>query len=585
MTALTVDTNRKLLGFLLRARRWVILAMLLSLHAALITEQGGEYQRIWFLVHFGLFLLWQPFVATDQEIKVYAVLLLFTITAVTLYFLSGWMIVTWLAILIGILGGKVFTQQAERRSRFYLVSVFYLFCMLLLWAIPVLLLGIHNIPEGAWFLITVLFPLTLLLLLFLPFNAEEETHTQVFDFFYSLVVFQLIVALGLGSIALMRVTDNQYFQALLLAVLGFAAALIALAVLWGPRTGFGGLRTYFSRYLMSVGMPFELWMRRIAELAETDIDSTRFLQSAMGEIASMPWIVGGEWQSPDGAGGFGTQRGFRNSFRNHELEVAFYTEVNLSPALFLHVRLLAQVIGEFYEGKRREQVLRQNAYMQAVHETGARLTHDIKNLLQSLYALTSLGVSRREKTTTGMERRLPSAYEDMLERQLPQLTKRLQSTLDKLQNPALGSSQVMLHAGEWWKDVLARYRDGEILFAALRDSDAMVPATLFDTVLENCLENARRKKLREPLIEITVNFYVEDGDHPRLVVADSGSPVPELTLETLFRAPVQQPRDGGMGIGLYQAARQAEQAGYVLAVAENAPGWVCFELRAAGAVM
>ena len=39
------------------------------------------------------------------------------------------------------------------------------------------------------------------------------------------------------------------------------------------------------------------------------------------------------------------------------------------------------MVGEFYENKRRETVLRRNAYLQAVHETGARMTHDIKNLL------------------------------------------------------------------------------------------------------------------------------------------------------------------------------------------------------------
>jgi hypothetical protein len=34
-----------------------------------------------------------------------------------------------------------------------------------------------------------------------------------------------------------------------------------------------------------------------------------------------------------------------------------------------------------------------------------------------------------------------------------------------------------------------------------------------------------------------------------------------------------------LGIGLYQAARQAEQLGYQLHVAYNEQGRVCFELR------
>ena len=41
-------------------------------------------------------------------------------------------------------------------------------------------------------------------------------------------------------------------------------------------------------------------------------------------------------------------------------------------------------MGEFYEAKRREETMRQNAYMQAFYETGSRLTHDIKNILQSV---------------------------------------------------------------------------------------------------------------------------------------------------------------------------------------------------------
>ena len=39
----------------------------------------------------------------------------------------------------------------------------------------------------------------------------------------------------------------------------------------------------------------------------------------------------------------------------------------------------------------------------------------------------------------------------------------------------------------------------------------------------------------------------------------------------------------GLGIGLYQVARRAESSGYVLALAENRDGGVCFALTAGGA--
>ena len=285
--------------------------------------------------------------------------------------------------LIGIMGGKVFTQQATRRGKFYLVAVFYLFTVLLLWAVPVQLLDIKSLPPGLQTLATILLPMVLLSMVVLPYSAEDETSSQVFDFFYSLFIFQLVVVLVLGSIASMRATENSYFAAVLLTVLSFSGALLILAALWAPRAGYGGLRTYFSRYLMSVGMPFELWMRRIATLSEADMSSARFLETAMEEVSTMPWILGCKWTAPDGTGEFGKETEHTAQFRYHALDVTFHTESRLSPALFLHLRLLAQVVGEFYEGKRREQVIKQNAYMQAVHETGAKLTHDIKNLFVS----------------------------------------------------------------------------------------------------------------------------------------------------------------------------------------------------------
>ncbi len=579
MTSVFTPQTVPLTTALMRWRRWVILAMLLSLHAGLIAEPGGYFQRSWLMVHFGLFLLWQPFVSTDSELNVFATILFFVITGAVIYSLSGWMMMTWVAILIGIMGGKVFTLQAARRGRFYLVAVFYLFTILLLWAVPVLLLGISALPTGLAAMVKVLLPVALLIMVVLPYRAEDESTAQVFDFFYSLFIFQLVVVLVLGSIAAMRVTDNSYFRAVLLTVMSFSGALLLLAALWGPRAGYGGLRTYFSRYLMSVGMPFELWMRRIAALSETEMTSARFLQTAMAEVSTMPWILGCKWIAPDGNGEFGKETSHPAQFRYHELDITFHTESALSPALFLHLRLLAQVVGEFYEGKRREQVIKQNAYMQAVHETGAKLTHDIKNLLQSLFALTSKSIARQGSDDPPAERRAATPYEAMLDRQLPQLTKRLQTTLDKLQNPALGGTSLTLASEDWWNDVQVRHAGSGASFMARGDMKVAVPVNLFDTVLENCLENVRKKQQREPGISVSIELLI-DGS-AALIISDSGSAIASAAVENLFRAPIANSRGGGLGIGLYQAFKQAEQAGYVLSLAANVAGDVRFELRPA----
>jgi len=473
--------------------------MLLALDAALVSEPGGTFQRIWLLVHFGLFLLWQPFFAAEKELEVFSAILLFGITAVTIYYVAGWLIVGWLILLLGILGGRVFTVHAAMRNRFYLVAFAYVLAIMVLWAVPVLILG-QKPPEPVAQFATHVLPFALALLIFLPHGPPENESAQVFDFFYAVLVFQLGVVLVLGSIALMRFTHENYVASVAFTMIGFGLALFVFAVLWNPTRGFGGLRTYFSRYLLSVGMPFELWMRRVAELAETEADSGRFLEAALKEIAEFPWMRGCEWRSAEGEGAFGQLDGHATRFDQHGMEIVFHTEIQLSPALFLHMRLLAQVVGEFYEGKRRESVLRQNAYLQAVHETGARLTHDVKNLLQSLYTLTSMA-----------PRDPADEYGRLLQRQLPQLTRRLSATIEKLHAPEVATAELPVAAHDWWSELERRFSGGAIALEASIDGPRDLPGTVFDSFIENALENARMKAEREPGTTISIRMRLRRG--------------------------------------------------------------------------
>ena len=562
-TPQTAAAAQRLARLLASSRRWVVLAMLLALHAALIAPQGEIFQRLWLMVHFGLFLLWQPFFSTERELEVFSVVMLLAITAITLYFLSGWMIVFWLLLLLGILGGRVFTIQAARRSRFYLVAFAYVLAMLLTWAVPVLIVSDYQLPQNVAMFARRIVPFVLLTLVVLPFPKEDDAG-QVFDFFYAVLVFQLCVVLALGSIVNMRFTEEDYVESVLLTVTGFGIALFALAVLWNPIRGFGGLSTYFSTYLLSVGMPFELWMRRIAELAETEPDAQTFLELALKEVAALPWIRGAHWQTQYGEGRFGAESEHNTRFEYHDLAIVFHTNIDLSPALFLHMRLLSQVVGEFYVGKLRESALKQHAYLQAVHETGARLTHDMKNLMQALYALTSMA-----------PREPAGGYTGLLQRQLPQLTKRLQTTLDKLRSPEIPSEDLPVRAGAWWNEVSRRMAGGDVVLEADITADGNIPATLFDTFVENAVANARTKGLREPGVSIRVSFHFS-AERVELVVTDSGTAVPASAEAKLFREPVE--RGAGLGIGLYHVARLATQTGYLVELAANRDGEVSFRL-------
>ena len=560
---MAIALEHRLARLVVANRRWVVLAMLLALHAALVSEPGGVFQRLWLLVHFGLFLLWQPFFAAERQLDPASLVLLAVLTGATIWFLSGWMIVMWLLLLLGILGGRVFTARARHANYFYLVAFGYLVAMLLLWAVPRLVLGGQVLPAAIGTFARLVLPFMLALLVVLPHRREDDTGL-VFDFFYAVLVFQLVVVLALGAIVAMRFTGDDYVESVIITVTLFGLAMLALAALWNPRRGFGGLRTYFSTYLMSVGMPFELWMRRIAHLAETEDDPRRFLEQALAEIEALPWIRGGHWTSPDGEGSFGQQTEHTTRFRHSAVELVFHTNIPLSPALDLHMRLLAQVVGEFYEGKRRERALAQHAYLQAVHETGARLTHDVKNLLQSLYALTSMAPSEPVE-----------GYQGLLQRQLPQLTLRLQSTLEKLRSPQAPSHDLPVAASAWWAGAERRMGGGDVTLEAALECEAEVPAGLFDTFMENAVDNARAKRSREPALAITMRLAV-DGKRIELSVRDTGSAVPPEVARQLFGAPVQ--RAAGMGIGLFNVARLARQAGYELRLASNSGGDVRFAL-------
>ncbi|MGH8222317.1 MAG: ATP-binding protein [Woeseiaceae bacterium] len=91
------------------------------------------------------------------------------------------------------------------------------------------------------------------------------------------------------------------------------------------------------------------------------------------------------------------------------------------------------------------------------------------------------------------------------------------------------------------------------------------------------LRNAIAKRAVDPAVRVRVSL--ECGEELALRVCDSGAPVPSEIASTLMRAPVSS--RGGLGIGLYQAARQADAAGFRLTLESNKEGNVCFALSGA----
>jgi signal transduction histidine kinase len=173
----------------------------------------------------------------------------------------------------------------------------------------------------------------------------------------------------------------------------------------------------------------------------------------------------------------------------------------------------------------------------------------------------------------------PRAAEDgygaLLQRQLPQLTKRLHATLEKLRAPEVAMRDLPVTSRAWWAEVERRLGASDVVLKPSVEMDVDIPAALFDSFIENGIDNARDKALREPGIEVSVAF-VCGLQRVELSVCDTGAPIaPPIALK-LFREPVE--RDGGLGIGLFQAARQARLLGYRLELAHNRAGYVCITL-------
>lgn len=539
--------------------------MLVLLHMSAMRGAEDFWARALMLAHFGFFILWQPFMRGEQQLTATQIAAVGAVSIGILFFLNWWLLGLWVSVLAGIVGGKVFLFQAPWARRFYLLVLTYLVALLLVWIVPGTLLD-ARLPEALSTLAEYGLPALFLAMLLVPAEADTAETPQIVDFFYATLLFLLFVVLVLGSFAFMRIGRFAYWEALSVSMLVIAAVLLSLSVAWNPRAGFGGLSMYFSRYLLSIGLPFEQWLFFLAELSRMETRPERLIREASAGLARLPWVSGGAWGVGNQSGEFGVVSKHTAEYSHQTMHLRVYSRHPLSPSLIWHFHLLGQLLGEFYSGKLREQKLQQQTYVQAVHETGARVTHDVKNLLQSLNVLCAAVESNAHHE--------PAAIVGLLRRQLPVITQRLQQTLDKLQKPQTESGSLE-QARSWWEGFQKNYRDRGVEFSEGTIEDAvLLPKELFDSAGDNLLQNALRKRTMDEAVSINVRFCCDDTIE--LSVIDDGEPVPAELLSGLMKGPVQS--SSGFGIGLFQTARLAENMGFALRLAKNEVGAVCFVL-------
>lgn len=500
--------------------RWLAL-MLISLHSVLWWDffpfpLSDSLLRFVLLFHFVLFILWQflwnfapKFQSVEKRFQhdytyhIRHLVLLGIIISITL-FPNVWLITLWQLILIALMGGRTLIKHSDRivnlLAILFLSVNLFLINLPQLFALEELTLLYQFSPEVLLVLNYGL--LSLPLMLFFISRDEQREYADYVVFFNGLAVLMFIISIALGSLVILYQSSISWplavFQMSLLTII----FIFIISALWIGFAGEDGVEQLWMQHLHTIGSAFEQWLENITQpINHKKLTPQDFLQAGFEQLLSLPWVSGIAWQSLYGGDMIGEPDRQEVVITVQSIEVTIYSYNRISSNHYFQINILIKVLEHFHQAKRREAAFAQQVHLQAIHETGAKLTHDIKNLLQSLHAITSV-----------IESSPPNKFRDtqrLLQGQMPHLTQRLKRTLDKLQKPAEFSySHVPVNL--WWNNLTARYRKSKIEFYSQIETDnILIPEDLFDNVSDNILQNALNKRKREPELKISVLLTIK----------------------------------------------------------------------------
>ena len=541
----------------------VLVFMLELLHFSMWVDFVSPLSRALLLIHLGFFLIWQPLWHKDEKLRLLDIFFLFLLTYTFIIAMNWLLLFAWVILLIGISGGRIIVNSQERII--YMLVLIFLVSELLIRCTTMLFnIGLSSTTIN---LFEILLPILPLIALVLPVSKDEKKLQSV-DFIHAISISTLISLLVTGTLLTMYQTQTDYLVAMLQSLIAISIFLLVISWLLTPRTGFSGLPQLWLRSMLNIGTPFEAWLSELSILFRQKSLPDEFLKSTMDELVLLPWISGVEWTSQETSEITGVKTKIKTDIITDDLTVTIYSHTSVSGALYFHCKLLVQLINNFYVAKLQEREHTQQTHLQAIYETGARVTHDIKNLLQSLQAVTSVVVHNSDQDNFLVSQQL-------LKRQLPMLTQRLKLALDKLQAPN-NKNQESIYLKDWWSDLKTRTNLENISWQEVLSGDTIIPVELFDSVVDNLLENIRGKIQIEKGISIRISLF-SDTRNIVLTISDSGKAIPAEKVKQILKEPLQS--NSGLGIGLYQAAKQAESQGYTLALKNNLDGNVCFELQ------
>lgn len=541
-------------------------AVLLSLVGVLSLD--GIEQMLLTLLHFALFLLWQPIWALRQSINPRSLIVLLILFGLLIPSSSNHLFeVVWVLFLAGIVGGNHTQNSTER---WFGVWSFLILSLLLLLQVVPDLARVRAFSEEIreqfiWILVLFCLPL-------MAYWKDDKASDRPIDIFYAFSVVLLLLILVLGSLAYTFVSHDElnYAIAVLHTSLTLGAGSLLLAWLWLPSSQFSGLSALWTRYLLNNNLSSDRWLPRVHELAmQSGRHPDDVIVASLGIFFELTYVRGIAWSIDGKENHLGEVDG-RDciTLESQGLYACVYTAYPLGTSAQIQLRLLFDIVQLLITAKLNEQQLAHQAVMRGIYETGAKLTHDMKNILQATHNMVAVANS-----ANGSNAQQALA---IIQQQLPALQERLENTLKKLSAPSPSPDWREESSQQWFKALIVRYKGRDIDFNYDSNTDVSLPLDLFDTVAENLLENARFKRINDRTLNIECRFTTDEEQYPCLTIEDSGQAIPNEVLNQLFARPISSRQ--GLGVGLYQCARMAQEGNYHLVLTENHDGMVRFVL-------
>jgi hypothetical protein len=548
--------------FILQFGQQILASTLLVYHVLIWVIDDRLLQFSLSFILYGLFLLWQPLWSKEAQIKKIPVGIAATVFILLTYFFPNESLAFFGLILSGLIGSRLLSQTSYRS--FDLLALLIITLEMVVGLVPDTFSQIQMPALFSEYMQTVIL-VPVLLFFFAPNPDHQNQQRSQVDLMHGLLTTTLLFIVLLGGIVINLLYGVDYIDGLLLTVFIVSTLTIGISWFWNPGVGYSGIGALWNRYAMTIGGPFETWINTLTTLIEEHyLTPAEYLQATCEHLVENDWLNAIQWNFERYNISAGDKTGATLEHHlNDKVSVVLYFKSDPGTALAQHTLLLTRMAYQFYLAKRNQEKMRAQEHFATIHHTGARLTHDIKNILQSIK--TSLNIIDMDQDNQHSQK--------LLQANLNQISTRLEATLNKLKAPEL-NTQINLVNCSGWIDAIGKqhHANKRLHFHGDIENDISLPIDLFDSVVDNLINNALKKTSAQ---KIEVRLLAND----RIIllsVCDDGEEIAAEIEDNLFVHPVSS--GSGMGIGLYQSAIMAHAFNFELELSQNEPGRVCFNL-------